>query len=73
MGGLWRQIDWSAVKEVQKVKAHIDFEVAERERWLRHWRGNQEADIQELGKERALQAMFLVAAAKKSRSGHRWI
>eukprot|EP00972_Heterocapsa_arctica_P040440 5957135-Heterocapsa_arctica.AAC.1 len=26
MGGLWRQIDWSALKEVQKVKAHIDLE-----------------------------------------------
>eukprot|EP00972_Heterocapsa_arctica_P094185 13889413-Heterocapsa_arctica.AAC.1 len=80
MGGLWRQIEWEALKEVQKVKAHIEVEVAEKEGWLRSWRGNQEADrvarkaaqvdrlstesLQELGKERALQAMFLIAAVR---------
>eukprot|EP00972_Heterocapsa_arctica_P064968 9591208-Heterocapsa_arctica.AAC.1 len=79
MGGLWRQIEWAALKEVRKVKAHIEVEVAEKEGWLRAWRGNQDADsvarkaaqvdrlstesLQELGRERALQAKFLIAAA----------
>jgi hypothetical protein len=72
MGGLWRRFDWGALKEVIKVKAHIKIEVAESEGWLRSWKGNQEADrvarkaaqldrlstesLQELGRERALQA-----------------
>ena len=72
MGGLWRRFDWGALKEVIKVKAHIEIEVAESEGWLRSWKGNQEADtvarkaaqldrlstesLQELGRERALQA-----------------
>jgi hypothetical protein len=80
MGGLWRQIEWEALREVQKVKAHVDVEVAEKEGWLRSWRGNQEADsvarkaaqvdrlsiesLQLLGRERTLQAKFLTAAAK---------
>ena len=62
------------------MKAHIEVEVAEKEGWLRSWRGNQEADsvarraaqldrlsaesLQGLGKERALQAKFLMAAAR---------
>jgi hypothetical protein len=32
------------LKEVIKVKAHIEIEVAESEGWLRSWKGNQKAD-----------------------------
>ena len=42
--GMWRQLDLSKIKDIQKVKAHQDEEVAAREGWMRQWQLNDQAD-----------------------------